>query len=267
MQKDKKLEEEIKVTQLLLQMTEINRNLFEIKRQLEETSIDIQRIQSRLWPMEYLQRNEYETMKQEFNNILNDISHHSVNQKSVVNKIKVSIEIQKKELFVQQIQQLNNDENAIIILNKLIEFVEKLMKFLKEIDEKFIGKVKFWGLCFGFSMGAISIVNSIKLKNLLGTGVGGLVYGIVATGGMFSFIILKLLYLRYRLVPRLQYLKDTLIASKNQINVIKDCMKGINERSLFVDLLFQNINYRKLIGEEIVVINNFDNLLVNQISE
>ena len=268
-EKEKKKKREISsaVDRVVTTLTHSNLLGGTLNHQLRAISRDVTAMQEMADLLESEKQTEFLSIVQVYNKIIQDVCHFSINQRCIINKIMVSIELKDIEMFLHNIAQVD-PSSCKQILHDITDFSTLLTNFiatLKVLKTKLYKDWKFW---LGVTIGGISAVAAVMTLGLAVWVEIAIAAGLVSAGALFGSISLWGINRRSnkKRMNHLNDLKETLKRADSHLIRVKGAVTKIGDKfDYFIEQMFENPQLTEIILKTMEMFNELDDLLSLQV--
>jgi len=255
------------VNSLVTTLSNSNRIGFSLNHQLRTISKDVETMQEMADLLEKEKQQEFISIVQVYNKIIQKICHFSINQRCVINKMMVALELKDLNLFLSNIERIETITSQEI-LHDITDFSTLLTNFvasLKILKRKFYKDWKFW---LGAVVGGISAVVAVLTLGLVLWAEIAIAAGLLSAGAFFGSFSLWAVNRRAnkKRMAHLNDLKDTLKRADAHLIQMKGVVTKIGDQfDYFIVQMFNNPQLNQILSQTITLFNNLDELLAIQV--
>jgi len=266
-QEKKKREISSTVDRLVTTLTHSNRVGGALNHQLRALSKDVSAMQEMADSLENEKQNEFLSIVKVYNRIIQDVCHFSINQRTVVNKLMVSIELKDINMFLNNIEQLDVYTYKQV-LHDITDFSTLLTNFvatLKIMKRKIYKDWKFW---LGAAIGGISAVAAVLTLGFALWVEVAIAAGLISVGALFGSFSLWGVNRRSnkKRMHHLNELKETLKRADDHLIKVKGAVTKIGGQfDYFIEQMFNNPRLISVIMNTMEMFNELDDLLGLQV--
>jgi len=255
------------VDRLVTTLTHSNRIGGVLNHQLRAISKDVSAMQEMADLLETEKQNEFISIVKVYNKIIQNVCHFSINQRTVVNKLMVSIELKDLNMFLYNIEQVDS-YTCKTILHDITDFSTLLTNFvatLKIAKRKIYKDWKFW---VGATVGGISAVAAVLTLGLALWVEIAIAAGLLSAGAILGSFSLWGVNWRSnkKRMRHLNDLKDTLKRADEHLIKVKGAVTKIGDSfDYFIEQMFHNPLLNQVIMNTMEMFDELDDLLGVQV--
>jgi len=264
----KKKEVKTTVDRIISTLTHSNQLGSVLNHQLRAISRDVTAMQEMADQLELDKQNEFTSIVQVYNKFIQDVCHFSINQRSVINKVMISIELNDKEMFLQNLEviDVNTCKNVLHDITDFSTLLTNFVASLKITKSKIYKDWKFW---LGATIGGISAVAAVLTLGLAFWVEVGIAAGLLTAGALIGSLSIWGVVSRRTNKKRMTHLndlKETLKRADSHLIQVKGVVTKIGDQlDYFIEQMFHNPQFKEIIVKTMEIFDELDGLLGHQV--